>query len=606
MLRNAFLSALLLTSGLTHAAAQPAPEDGEPPAVSTPEAQSPPVEAEPAPKKQRGERPAREQRPAEQSEPEASRPDRGQGAERGAKRGDGDEREKPRRRDRDAAQDDAGPPAERQEKAAPAPRTAEPTPPARSEPEAAETPPAPRAEPEERAPRARGKDAEPAPDTEKAQPAPERSTQDVPPKDAGNSGAEKKGAEQAAPSEAPLGADRATPPPRDKSARDKSEGAKQAPPSEAAGAPPELGDKPAAPIAADPAAPPVEKKQTMMPTDERKAKEVIREERAKADVEFERAKKAASASGGKDAPRVDPAAASRFEKVRGQRKERIEKGGVAVIEEPDKRVIVRSKDKAFIQHDEGQRLGRSAREVRRERKPDGTTIVVNLGGGGIEITSIFNDRGQLLRRSRQDRGREVVLIDNRDYYDRHQDRYYDPYVDLPPPVIRIPRDRYVVDYDRASERDVYDALMAPPVERLQRSYSLEEVRRSYPLRQRMPRVDLDTINFAFASWDVDPQQYPKLERVADAMKRIIDRNPDEIFMIEGHTDAVGSDIDNLSLSDRRAETVAIILSDTFRVPPENLVTQGYGEEFLKVNTQAPSRENRRVAVRRITPLLSRR
>ncbi len=344
----------------------------------------------------------------------------------------------------------------------------------------------------------------------------------------------------------------------------------------------------------------------MMPTDERKAKEVIREERAKADAEFERAKKAAGAAGGKDAPRVDPAAASRFEKVRGQRKERVEKGGVALIEEPDNRVIVRSKDRAFIQHDESQRLGRSARELRRERKSDGTTLVVNLGGGGIEITSIFNDRGQLLRRSRFDRGREVVLIDNRDYYSRHQDRYYDPYVDLPPPAIRIPRDRYIVEYDGASESDVYDALMAPPVERLQRGYSLEEVRRSYPLRQRMSRVDLDTINFAFASWDVDPAQYPKLERVADAMKRIIDRNPDEIFMIEGHTDAVGSDIDNLSLSDRRAETVAIILSDTFRVPPENLVTQGYGEEFLKVNTQAPSRENRRVAVRRITPLLSRR
>lgn len=603
MLRNAFLSALLLTSGLTHAAAQPAPEDGETPAVSAPEAQSPPGEALPTPKKPRGERSAREERPIEKSEPEASRPDRGQGAERGAKRGDGDEREKPRRRDRDAAQDDAGPPTEQPEKAAPAPRAVEPTPPARSEPEAAETPPLPRAEPEERAPRARAKDAEPAPAAEKAQPAPERSTQDAPPKDAGNEGAEKKGAEKAAPGEAPPTPEKSA---KDRPLRDKQSPDKQAPPSEAADAPPEPREKPAAPIAADPAAPPVEKKQTMMPTDERKAKEVIREERAKADVEFERAKKAAGSGGGKDAPRVDPAAASRFEKVRGQRKERIEKGGVAVIEEPDKRVIVRSKDKAFIQHDEGQRLGRSAREVRRERKPDGTTIVVNLGGGGIEITSIFNDRGQLLRRSRQDRGREVVLIDNRDYYDRHQDRYYDPYVDLPPPVIRIPRDRYVVDYDRASERDVYDALMAPPVERLQRSYSLEEVRRSYPLRQRMPRVDLDTINFAFASWDVDPAQYPKLERVADAMKRIIDRNPDEIFMIEGHTDAVGSDIDNLSLSDRRAETVAIILSDTFRVPPENLVTQGYGEEFLKVNTQAPSRENRRVAVRRITPLLSRR
>ena len=86
---------------------------------------------------------------------------------------------------------------------------------------------------------------------------------------------------------------------------------------------------------------------------------------------------------------------------------------------------------------------------------------------------------------------------------------------------------------------------------------------------------------------------------------ILDRSPDEMFLIEGHTDAVGSDIDNLSLSDRRAESVAIILSDTFRVPPENLTTQGYGEQYLKVPTEGPSRENRRVAVRRITPLLSR-
>ena len=134
---------------------------------------------------------------------------------------------------------------------------------------------------------------------------------------------------------------------------------------------------------------------------------------------------------------------------------------------------------------------------------------------------------------------------------------------------------------------------------------LEEVRESRWLRERMRRVDLNAINFAFASWEVDESQYPKLERVADAIKRILERNPDEMFLIEGHTDAVGSDIDNLSLSDRRAESVAIILSDTFRVPPENLTTQGYGEQYLKVPTEGPSRENRRVAVRRITPLLSR-
>jgi outer membrane protein OmpA-like peptidoglycan-associated protein len=89
------------------------------------------------------------------------------------------------------------------------------------------------------------------------------------------------------------------------------------------------------------------------------------------------------------------------------------------------------------------------------------------------------------------------------------------------------------------------------------------------------------------------------------MKRVIDRNPDEMFMIEGHTDAVGSDEDNLSLSDRRAESVAIILTEQFGVPAENLTTQGYGEQYLKVNTEQAERLNRRVAVRRITPLLSR-
>ena len=75
-------------------------------------------------------------------------------------------------------------------------------------------------------------------------------------------------------------------------------------------------------------------------------------------------------------------------------------------------------------------------------------------------------------------------------------------------------------------------------------------------------------------------------------------------MIEGYTDAVGSDIDNLSLSDHRAQSVAEILTDDFNVPPENLVTQGYGKEYLKIPTDGPERANRRVAIRRITPLLS--
>ena len=50
----------------------------------------------------------------------------------------------------------------------------------------------------------------------------------------------------------------------------------------------------------------------------------------------------------------------------------------------------------------------------------------------------------------------------------------------------------------------------------------------------------------------------------------------------------------------------MILSDKFGVPPENLVTQGYGAQFLRDPTPGPDRRNRRVTVRRITPLLANR
>ena len=46
-----------------------------------------------------------------------------------------------------------------------------------------------------------------------------------------------------------------------------------------------------------------------------------------------------------------------------------------------------------------------------------------------------------------------------------------------------------------------------------------------------------------------------------------------------------------------------MLTQQFGVPPENLMTQGYGEQYLKVPTQGRSAHNRRVTVRRITPLL---
>jgi outer membrane protein OmpA-like peptidoglycan-associated protein len=49
--------------------------------------------------------------------------------------------------------------------------------------------------------------------------------------------------------------------------------------------------------------------------------------------------------------------------------------------------------------------------------------------------------------------------------------------------------------------------------------------------------------------------------------------------------------------------VATLLTELYDVPPENLVTQGFGEADLKVPTMGPARENRRVDLRRLTPIL---
>jgi OmpA-OmpF porin, OOP family len=174
---------------------------------------------------------------------------------------------------------------------------------------------------------------------------------------------------------------------------------------------------------------------------------------------------------------------------------------------------------------------------------------------------------------------------------------------LAAPVVTIPRERYIVDVSAAPPPLLYETLEAPPVVAIERPYTLDEIRYNVALRDRMRRIDIDSITFESGSWEVAPEQYGRLEAIGGAIRRVIERNPEEVFMIEGHSDVVGSDVDNLSLSDRRAESVAVILTDAYQIPPENLVSQGYGEQHPKVPDLGPNRENRRVAVRRITPLL---
>ena len=266
------------------------------------------------------------------------------------------------------------------------------------------------------------------------------------------------------------------------------------------------------------------------------------------------------------------------------------------------RVIVRDPGgQSFIRHNEVDRFRYGARDIRTQRVGNDTrTIVVRPDGSQI-IT--VNDRdGQLLRRIRRDqRGREIIIIDNSYRGPRGVGGFY---VDLPPPILRIPRDRYIVEADEASPDLLYDTMIAPPVERLERRYSLDEIRYSASVRQRMPSIDINSINFETGSWEIPPDQASKLQAIADGLNRAIAANPRAVFLIEGHTDKVGSDVDNLSLSDRRAESAATLLTQQFNVPAENLTSQGYGEQYPKEDVDGPSTINRRVTIRNIEPLLN--
>jgi outer membrane protein OmpA-like peptidoglycan-associated protein len=298
--------------------------------------------------------------------------------------------------------------------------------------------------------------------------------------------------------------------------------------------------------------------------------------------------------------REDKPDARRLEDIRGERRERRD-GNRTIIQEGS-RTIVRDGDRTFIRREEGERFRRIGRDVNVQRVGNETRTVV-IAPNGQRIVTVTDANGRLLRRSRYVNNREVVIIDNRPRGGRRADSFFVSLPALAIGTLGIPRDRYIVEADGAPPEYIYDALLAPPVAPLPRAYTLDEIRYSADVRDRMPRIDLDTITFDTGSWDVAPDQYSRLAPIAEGIRRAVERNPNEVFLIEGHTDAVGTDEDNLSLSDRRAETVAVILTDEFKIPPENLTTQGYGEQQLKVPSEGAERANRRVTVRRITPLL---
>lgn len=273
---------------------------------------------------------------------------------------------------------------------------------------------------------------------------------------------------------------------------------------------------------------------------------------------------------------------------------------VSAILDNDEEVVASTSDRAVVQGSDGQyRVLKNDDELLRQpgvrvdtkEFADGSTRSIVTRENGEQVITIRAADGQVLKRTRVTAdGQRIVLFDDT--------QRFEP-VNLQQVQNSAPSAATVRANDDADLRAALAALENPT----DRAYSLQQIREIRAVRELMPLIELDDINFETGSATIRPEEARDLTDIGRALASAIAENPNEIFLIEGHTDAVGGAAMNLVLSDRRAESAALALTEYFDIPPENLVVQGYGEANLKVPTADAERANRRVAVRRITPLL---
>ena len=265
-----------------------------------------------------------------------------------------------------------------------------------------------------------------------------------------------------------------------------------------------------------------------------------------------------------------------------------------VVSNTGDRVVVLKPDGTYqVYKDDDTLIRQPGSNVRTETYRDGSTRTIVERPDGTQVVTIRDATGRVLRRAQyDDRGRELVLIDDL------EPEEYVVVRDLPKPR----RDRVVI-YTQDNDSELKLALAEKDVARVGRKFSLRQIREIPEVRALAATIDVDSITFDSGSSAIRASEANDLADLGSLMKGILDRNPREVFLIEGHTDATGSGALNLALSDRRAESVALALTEYFDIPPENMVIQGYGETELRIDTQANEKRNRRVAVRVIGPLL---
>lgn len=109
-----------------------------------------------------------------------------------------------------------------------------------------------------------------------------------------------------------------------------------------------------------------------------------------------------------------------------------------------------------------------------------------------------------------------------------------------------------------------------------------------------PRALSLEVFFDFDSATLTPTAREQLHPVGEALRS--NELSRVSFTLEGHTDAAGSEIYNLDLSQRRAESVKQFLVGEFQLTPERVSTMGKGESELLDNANPNSGVNRRVTI----------
>jgi outer membrane protein OmpA-like peptidoglycan-associated protein len=259
-------------------------------------------------------------------------------------------------------------------------------------------------------------------------------------------------------------------------------------------------------------------------------------------------------------------------------------GDRIVVEDPNGDLRVLKDDDALIR--------RPGDEVRTETFDDGSSRTIVTKPDGSKVITVRAADGYVLRRINVDpQGREYVLFDDTVQAEAVA-------------VNELPQvEERSAQLSTANEAALRAALQAELDATQNRTFSLRQVREILEVRALAPELVLDAIQFRTGSAAIPPEQARSLVEIGTTLREQIRKDPRTVILVEGHTDAVGDASYNLALSDRRAETVALALTEYFDVPPENLVTQGYGESQLKIPTSGPEQANRRAVVRNITNLL---